>query len=123
MPTYCYVCKGCGARSEVVRPMRDSGEPVSCSCGGKVIRDHHAEKPNVGDREYARPIHSDALAIMPHQVAEHKKKFPDIKIDSECRPVFDSYRAHDAYLDKCGYVKHRQKPRRRGRKIATARKP
>lgn len=121
MPNYCFICSKCYGRKELVLAMKDTDKLQTCDCGYLMRRDFHAERVSDGDREYRRPIHSDALAIMPHQVAEHKKQFPNIRLDSECRPVFDSYRAHDAYLKKCGVVKHRQKTRRRGKKIATAR--
>lgn len=93
---------------------------VECECGEQMVRDYGSERANIGDREYRRPIHSDALAIMPHQVAEHKRRFPDVKLDAECRPIFDSYRKHDAYLKANGYVKRPQRIRSRGKKVTTA---
>lgn len=86
-----------------------------------MARDYHASPPNIGDREYRRPIHSDALAIMPHQVEDHKKRHPNVRLDKECRPIFESYRQHEQYLNEVGAVKRPQRIRRRGRrKIATA---
>jgi hypothetical protein len=61
---------------------------------------------------YTKPIHSDALAIHPDQRAEHEKLFPDIRIDSECRPIFDNFTKHEAYLKKTGFRKETQKIRR-----------
>lgn len=62
-----------------------------------------------GDVIYGRTKYSDSLAMSPTQVAEHKKLFPDIKIDDQCRPGFDSFRQHDNYLKKCGFGKLPQK--------------
>lgn len=84
-----------------------------------MVRDFNAERPNIGDREYARPIHSDSLAISPGQVEEHRRMFPDVPIDSECRPVFTSFKQHDSYLRTCGFEKLPGKPRKRGKRIAT----
>lgn len=118
MPTYCYRCLNCKATSEVVRPMKKYHEPFKCpECGIEMVRNYAAERPNIGDKEYSRPIHSDSLAIMPSQVEEHKKKFPNIKLDSECRPIFDNYREHQKYLDATGFRKARQQIKRRGKKL------
>lgn len=65
---------------------------------------------------YLIPIHSDAMAISPTQVDEHKRLFPDIEIDSQCRPVFDNFTKHEAYLKKCNIVKTPQKIKRSGAK-------
>lgn len=82
-----------------------------------MVRDYRSERANVGDREYRRPIVSQSLAVGPHQVAEHRRQFPDIEITDEGCPVFRSYRQHDAYLKKIGAVKRPQKIRNRGRKL------
>lgn len=120
MPEYCYRCLRCGDTKTVIRSMRDTEQPVVCTdCRVKMKRDFRAENKNVGDKDYGRPIHSDALAISPLQVAEHKRHFPDVKLDSECRPIFDNYKQHDAYLKKTGTQKLRQRKKRRGRKIET----
>jgi len=65
---------------------------------------------------YRTPIHSDSMAISPTQVDEHKRLFPNIEIDSECRPVFDNFTKHEAYLKETGFVKHPQKIKRSGAK-------
>lgn len=58
---------------------------------------------------YAHPVHSDALAINPEQAEEHKQKFPNIELDGQCRPVFNNFVNHQAYLDATGFVKTAQK--------------
>jgi len=118
MPTYTFYCYKCRKHKEVFRPMGEAREPEFCNCGQEMVRDFRRDLVNVGDKDYARPIHSDSLAIMPSQVAEHKRDHPDIKLDSECRPVFTSYRQHNKYLDKCGFEKQRQRIRKRTKKLA-----
>lgn len=67
---------------------------------------------------YQRPIHSDALAISPTQRAEHERLFPNIRLDKMCRPIFEKFTDHEAYLEKCGIVKHAQKIKPKGKQIA-----
>jgi len=127
MPTYCYVCPECGRTEEIVRSIRDKEVVPECDCDEldgliPMIRDYAAERVNVGDREYRRPIVSNALAISPSQITEHRRLFPDIQVTPEGQPVFTSYRQHDAYLKKIGAVKNPQRIRNRGKRIATGTK-
>ena len=62
---------------------------------------------------YSQALHSDSLAISPSQVEEHRRHFPDIELDNECRPVFSNYKQHDAYLEKTGFRKKRSRNRRK----------
>ena len=117
IPTYVFSCK-CGEQQEVIRPMKAAQLPYKCpNCGKYMVRNYAAERPHIGDKEYARPIVSDSLAIMPSQRAEHEKRFPDIKLDSECRPIFDNFKSHDNYLKETGFRKVRQRIKRRGKKL------
>lgn len=122
MPTYCYVCPECGQTQEMVRALREREELPTCACRTVMVRDFGAERANVGDRPYRRPIVSNSLAINPSQIPEHKRLFPDIQITPEGQPIFESYRQHDTYLKKCGFVKNPQTRRPRGTRIATAAK-
>ena len=65
---------------------------------------------------YKYPVHSDALAISPDQRAEHEKLFPDIRLDNQCRPIFDNFTRHEKYLKQTGFKKAPQKIRRAGAK-------
>lgn len=67
---------------------------------------------------YKYPIHSDALAISPTQIAEHKRLFPNIRLDKTCRPIFEKFTDHEAYLKKCNVMKHPQKIKPKGKRIA-----
>lgn len=61
---------------------------------------------------YKHPVHSDSLAISPSQRAEHEKRFPNIRLDPQCRPIFEKFTDHENYLKKTGFVKHTQKIKR-----------
>lgn len=67
---------------------------------------------------YLRPIHSDSLAISPSQRAEHERRFPYIRLDSECRPIFDNFSNHERYLKETGFHKGTQKLKPKGIRIS-----
>jgi len=67
---------------------------------------------------YRNPIISDSLAVSPDQIEEHRRLFPDIKMHDDGRPEFDNFTKHEAYLKKTGFVKHPQKIRDKGERIA-----
>lgn len=117
MPRYNFICDTCGQTIEVVRSMDKSDESWKCLCGHNMRRDFKAEAVRVGVGEYRRPIQSDSLAISPRQRAEHEKLFPNIKLDDQCRPVFDNFRDHEAYLQKTGFQKLSAKKKRKGKRI------
>ena len=120
IPTYCYRCPNpeCLVTVEVVKPIGAvSKEHICPKCETLMVRDYRAEQVHIGDKEYSRPIVSDSLAIMPSQRAEHEKRFPNIKLDDECRPVFTDYKSHQKYLDDCGLKKARQRIKKRGKRI------
>ncbi len=102
MPIYSFICPYCGYTSELLLEMSQAGRPQKCCvCSLGMNRDYQADLFSPGNKEYARPLHSDSLAINPAQVREHQEKFPDVKIDSQCRPVFENYQQHDKYLEAC----------------------
>jgi hypothetical protein len=78
-------------------------------------RDLKADIP-FASGDYKRTVYSDSLAINPDQRAEHLKTFPNIKLDSQNRPMFSNFQDHQAYLDKCNIVKERKKIKSRTRK-------
>lgn len=115
MPRYCFVCVH-GHKKEVVRPMADAMKPWRCACGKKMQRDLRAEGTFAGGNTYNKVIHSDSLAISPTQRAEHERLFPNIKLDEQCRPVFDNFKKHDKYLEQTGFIKHPAKRKKRNSK-------
>ncbi len=66
---------------------------------------------------YKTPVHSDSLAITPSQVAEHKRLFPNIELDGDCRPIFDNFQNHENYLKKTGFIKTPQKIKPKGKRL------
>jgi len=116
MPVYSFVCSECGNKEERVRAMKDSNKKCTCKCGTKMNRDLQADMPFMSGDYHNGAIHSDSLAISPDQRVEHLQKFPNIKLDSQNRPVFDNFQHHQAYLNKCNIVKERKKVKSRTRK-------
>jgi len=110
MPCYCFFCPDCSKSVELVLHISEVSNEHKCECGGTLRQDYRAKNiHDVGDRQYHTPIHSDALAINPDQIEEHRREFPDVKIDNEGRPVFETYTQHEAYLKKTGFQKLPQK--------------
>ena len=107
MPDYKYLCPKCEWNEEISKPVSRHREVENCrQCGTPMDRDYmnegrRVETGHCGD-SYHRDIHSDSLAIHPEQAAEHRQLYPDVPLDSACRPVFTNYRQHDAYLKARG---------------------
>ena len=118
MPRYSLICSGCGSKQEVKRSMNRCDVPTLCTCGTVMRRDFQADIPFASGDYHQGAIHSDSLAISPDQRAEHLQKFPNIKLDSQNRPVFDNFQNHQKYLDKCNLVKERKKIKPKGVRIA-----
>ena len=119
MPFYSFKCSKCEVKEERLRAMKDAGKDCKCRrCGAKMNRDFQTDIPFASGDYHNGAIHSDSLAISPDQRAEHLQKFPNIKLDSQNRPVFDNFQNHQAYLDKCNIVKDRKKIKPKGVRIA-----
>ena len=118
MLTYSFKCPKCGHKDERMRRMKNAEMPCKClKCGTMMNRDFIADIP-FASGDYKRAVHSDSLAINPEQRAEHLQKFPNIKLDSQNRPIFDNFSAHEAYMKKCNIVKERQRIKPKGKRIA-----
>ena len=118
MPRYSFKCPKCDRREDVIRHMENADKVCICKCGVHMNRDFQTDIPFASGDYHHGAIHSDSLAISPDQRAEHSKMFPNIKLDSQNRPVFDNFQNHQAYLDKCNLVKDRKKIKPKGVKIA-----
>ena len=118
MPRYSFVCPKCDKHEDVIRHMENADKVCMCKCGAHMNRDFQTDIPFASGDYHHGAIHSDSLAISPDQRAEHLKTFPNIKLDSQNRPVFDNFQNHQAYLDKCNIVKDRKKIRPKGKRIA-----
>lgn len=118
MPRYTFRCPECGGSEDVIRPMVDAEKPWRCVfCKVKMDRDFQADIP-FASGDYKRAVHSDSLAINPDQREEHLRTFPNIKLDSQNRPIFDNFQAHESYMKKCNIVKERKKIKPKGVRIA-----
>lgn len=97
-----------------------------CDSCGVTVQDYTTKKihrcPQCGEDmrwdcrvaihgNYERPIHSASLAISPSQIEEHKEKFPNIRLDGECCPIFDNFTEHESYLKKSNMIKEPQRVR------------
>ena len=117
MPIYEYECPECGNLAEVFRSIDKRLSTPTCKCGTEM-RKLISSGVASGDKEYGKTKWSDSLAVSPAQIEEHKRLFPDVKIDDQGRPGFDSFKQHDGYLKKTGFIKMEQKRRKRGKRIA-----
>ena len=107
MPTYCYECGNCHARTQVVRPMKDSSLSEICECGRDMDRDYITEQCAVrGD--YNDPIVSESLAFDAIDLTEHRRRFPDIEVQVDharsARPIFKNLNQKRRYLKARGFV-------------------
>jgi len=119
MPIYVYKCPACAHTDEFFKTMAESNTEETCPvCSETMVKDLRANLPHAAPDSYARPIHSDALGIRSDQVEEHKRLYPDVQLDSQNRPILDSYRKHEAYMEKRGIVKQPALHQKRGTRIA-----
>jgi hypothetical protein len=104
---YSFKCPECGGAREVVKTMSESDGIVVCKrCTIPMDRDFQADLPHAASDRYDKPIVSASMAMAIDQIPEHKRLFPDIEVTPQGEPVFDNYADHDAYLEKCNFVKH-----------------
>ena len=105
MAIHNFVCDAC---SISIQDTNTTGVHYCPQCSKAMRWDLH-----VGIHgNYKTPIHSDSLAINPNQIAEHKKMFPNIELDGDCRPIFDNFQRHEEYLNKSGFVKMPKKTKK-----------
>ncbi len=118
MPAYEYKCAKCGDTYSLIQSMKeDTPETIFCApnqCKGIMYRVYGFSTPH---DSYSKPLVSDALAMHPSQIAEHRRMFPNIKVHEDGRPEFTSFSQHDDYLKATGFHKKRQKIRPGTRKI------
>jgi len=78
-----------------------------CECGKQMFRDLKAEHSSVrGD--YNEPIVSDSMAFDAIDLAEHRRRFPNIDVVVDharsARPVFKNLSQKRKYLKARGFV-------------------
>ncbi|MCK4815854.1 hypothetical protein KA005_08790 [bacterium] len=111
MAIHYFVCDKCSIGVE------DTNTKIIHKCP-KCNRDMRWDLDFATHGNYKHPVHSDALAISPTQIAEHEQKFPNIRLDKACRPIFDNFTQHEKYLKDCNVIKHTQKIKVKGKRIA-----
>jgi len=100
-----YLCPNCGEQKETWADGWSDSQ-VCPTCGTVMDRDYRGYGRVVDNATHnARPIHSDSLAILPDQVAEHRARYPTVPLDDQCRPVFTSVKQRERYLEGRGVVK------------------
>lgn len=91
-------------------PIVGSAECPKCpECGKGMERCFGSGGGRQTSTSYGSGIVSQALAISPDQLEEHKKHFPDVRVQEDGCIVFESYKQHDDYLKKTGFQKLPQK--------------
>lgn len=111
MPIHNFVCDACGT---IVQDTDTTGTHWCPRCNKAMRWDLRVAIHG----NYKTPIHSDSLAITPSQIAEHKKLFPNIELDGDCRPIFNNFVDHENYLKATGFVKAPKKIKLKGKRIA-----
>lgn len=108
-----FICKNCGRILEKdVDPFEGDGYNVEC-CSTHMDRIYPDSKVfNINGGAYLHTKYSDSMAVSMSQIEEHKQIHPDVKIDVQGRPGFDTVQQQDKYLDTIGMIKHPQKIRK-----------
>ena len=105
----------CGVCERVIEKDEDpyDGDYNTECCGESMQRIYPNHKQfHIVGAAYMRTKYSDALAVSMSQIAEHREKFPDIKMDGQGRPGFDTVQQQDKYLGAIGMRKDPQKIRK-----------
>jgi len=110
MIIHTFICDKCG---HSVEDTNTRGVHVCEKCGGDMRWDIGGTKRSGGYTHI-----SDSLAMHPDQIPEHNARFPNIKVHPDGRPEFNSVRQQSNYLKAIGFVKHPQKIKHKGERIA-----
>jgi hypothetical protein len=89
MPIYVFRCE-CGQVQEVFRHHPDSPRRgPRCSCG-KTPRRSFRDETVHAETDWTEPLLSESMGVMPNQVAEHRRRFPDINMTDDGRVIIKS---------------------------------
>lgn len=113
---FIFVCKVCGKKIAKNKDPHGmcGGKEYSIDCCDEQMKRIFPKGKCVGvlGKSYMRTKYSDALAVSMSQIAEHREKFPDVKMDGQGRPGFDTVQQQDKYLGAIGMRKDPQKIRK-----------
>ena len=116
MDVYTYKCNDCNSVFELVN-IEDVNELhicPKCRSENTILKRIVYNKTQFSTKRTGDYSHtSESLAISPDQIAEHHEKFPGVDVLPDGRLQFNSFRQHDRYLEKTGFVKVSQKIRHR----------
>lgn len=103
MPTYAYKCS-CGATKVEIRKMDERNKPIPCPvCIEAMERDISAEHVSSTNMPW-KPIRSNSLSVGKRQVAAHRKKFPNIKIEDDGTVMVNSLAEQRDINRQLGYT-------------------
>ena len=105
-----FVCEVCNRVLEADAPPGLENTRCCDEYMQRVFPNH--KQFNIVGAAYLHTKYSDSLAVSISQIEEHKQMHPDVKIDKEGRPGFDTVQQQDKYLNTYGMVKHPQKIRK-----------
>jgi len=111
MIIHTFICDNCGYS---VEDTNTKGIHVCPKCNSEMRWDIGGNQCSNGDYRHV----SDSLAMHPDQIPEHNARFPNIKVHPDGRPEFNSVRQQSNYLKAIGFVKHPQKIKHKGERIA-----
>jgi len=105
MPLYCFICTSCGHQDSAVRPISKRDDATDCpKCHAIMARDIVAEGTNTPMQEFHRPIEMYSVApISTEEVAELRRKLPDVKFNDLMVPVAHSRHEKMAILKATGF--------------------
>jgi len=105
-----FVCEVCSRVIEADAPV--GVENTRC-CDKYMQRVYPNHKQfHILGAPYIRTKYSDSMAVSISQIEEHKQMHPNVKIDAQGRPGFDTVQQQDKYLNAIGMRKDPQKIRK-----------
>ena len=113
---FIFVCKICGrkiAKNKDPHGMCGGKEYSIDCCNERMERIFpKGKRVSVLGKPYMHTRYSNSMAVSMSQIKEHKQMHPDVKIDAQGRPGFDTVRQEDKYMDAVGMVKIPQRVRK-----------
>jgi putative FmdB family regulatory protein len=107
MPLYDFLCPNCGNTASEYRPLAQFNDPMVCELCQEVM-DHDIVAQHASVRgNYARPIRLESMGFIadPEDVAEHRRRFPDVDLvfeDGSAIPIIRSLGQKKAYFKAAG---------------------
>lgn len=100
MPVFVFKCKDSHVTEEFFFSWRECPKTIKCDCGlraKKTICQTSCHTP------YAKPVLSDAMGVHASQVADHRKRYPDVPMTDDGRVVVKSHTEHRRIMKRLGF--------------------